>query len=114
MEYPTPPAYRHLFGPALLGLPPADGAIDKPAEIPYLQFPRRAILPQCIRAVLHDPTGNRDPACRALHGKEKEHMPFYVRRDFPPALFKALHGLVGRPQELGHLLLGLSQLMPDL
>jgi hypothetical protein len=102
-------ADSHLFLPALGSGALAPGAAEKPAEMPGLEFPRRAFL-----LVLAPFDGPAILALRlaavSLVGGQKIELPLDMERDGTPSLLVTLDGLERDPQQLGQRLLGFSQL----
>src|SRR4030042_6052848 len=47
----------HFVAPAILRFPSANGPVDKPAEMPYFEFPCRTNLASLRRTVLNLPAG---------------------------------------------------------
>jgi hypothetical protein len=104
-KYRTLPANFHLFAPAILNLPPADGPVDEPAEMSRVEFPRRAVLTGLRRATSNLPAGAHFFIGPLFKGPQKEHLPLDVHRDSSPPLFEALNAPERRSQELRDFLL---------
>ena len=102
------PANFNLLSPTSLSFPLAQGAADKPAELARAEFRGRAGLSHFERTSANLPAGAIifNPL---VHGREKQHLPFHVGRNFSPPLFKALHGPNRNSQELGNCFLGFVQ-----
>jgi hypothetical protein len=109
----TPPASFHFFAPAVLNLPPAVGAVDKPAKVSDLKFPGRTVFSPGGRASLDLPARAGPFATTRFHGRQEKNLPFDVSGDFAPSLLEALHGPDRDSQELSHLLLGFLQALPE-
>ena len=105
----TPPASFHFFAPAVLNLPPAVGAVDKPAKVFDLKFPGRTGFPPGCRASFDHPARLGPFAATRFHGRQEKNLPFDVSGDFAPSLLEALDGPDGCSQELGNFLLGFLQ-----
>jgi len=105
----TLPASFHFFVPAVLNLPPAVGAADKPAKVSDLKFPGRTVFPPGGRASFDLPARAGPFAATRFHGRQEKNLPFDVSGDFAPSLLEALHGPDGCSQELGNFLLGFLQ-----
>ena len=108
----TFPAYLHFFAPAFLSLPLTYRTVDKPAEVPHIEFPGGTGLSGWKRAGPNIPAGTGVFPPSSLEGLQKKHLTLDVHRDFPPTLFKTLNRLERSSQELRHLLLGLLQFLP--
>ena len=91
-EYLASSAHLHLPVPAFLHFPLTDGPIDKPAKMPTLKFPRRAISPDLHGTFSYHPTGRVPFIMGPLHGQEKQHLSFNLHRDFPPSLLITSYG----------------------
>ena len=113
MEDLTLTADFHLFLPTPLDLAVAYGPVDKPAKMPELEFPSRAVFPPFSLAILNGPAPPVFPFFWDMMGQQKQGLPFHVRWNSSPALLKALYGLQGNSQQLSHLALGFSQMMTD-
>ena len=107
-EDPALPTDSYFLSPTSLSLPLAQCPADKPAELAHAQFRRRAGLSRLGRTSSYLPAGAHilQPLFR---GREKQHLPFHVGRNFSPPLFKALHGPDRNSQELGRFSLGFLQ-----
>lgn len=92
------PAYFYFLLPVRLGLSMADCAVDKPAEMAELEFPRRAIFAGFQGAVPHLPAGLALCIIFLLQSQKKQKLALDVGRDFPPSLFKALNCFGGDTQ----------------
>jgi hypothetical protein len=88
--------------------------VDKPAEMPALKLPRRALLPCFYRAVFNIPAGLMRTFSGGFLCQEKQHLPFDMDRNLSPALLKALYSLEGCTEQLGHLTLRLSEYASDI
>jgi len=108
----TFPAYLHFFAPAFLSLPLTYPTVDKPAEVPHIEFPGGTGLAGWKRAGPNIPAGTGIFPFSSLKGSQKEHLTLDVHRNFPPTLFKTLNRLERCSQELRHLLLSLLQFLP--
>jgi hypothetical protein len=108
----TFPAYRHFFAPAFLNLPMTYRTVDKPAEVPHIEFPGGTGLAGWKRTAPNIPAEMGFFAPSSLEGLQKKHLTLDVHRNFPPTLFKTLNRLERCSQELRHLLLGLLQFLP--
>jgi hypothetical protein len=106
-------AYLHFLLPVCQRLSAANGSVDEPAELTHVEFPSRTMLSGIGRTPAHLPARLPLFSFPRLQGLQKEHLPFDVRGNLSPPLFKALDGLDRRPQELRHLLLGLSQVLAE-
>jgi hypothetical protein len=84
-EYLAFSAHFHLLVPAFLHLALADRPVDKPAKMPTLKFPRRA-----ISSDLH-PTGSVPFIMAPFHDQEEEYLSFNMHGDVPPPLLKTLY-----------------------
>jgi len=104
-------AHLHFLIPAFLHLPLANGPIDEPAEIPHLELPRWTGLAGLQGATPNLPAEPNISATPSLHRPQEKHLALDMYRNLPPSLFKALNGFERGPQELGQLLLGLSQFL---
>jgi len=75
-----------------------------------VEFPSRTTLAGIGGALAYLPTSLCSPfTVSRLQSLQEEYLPFNVRGNLSPSLFKALDGLNRRSQELGHLLLRLSK-----
>jgi len=95
-----------------LSLPLTYRTVDKPAEVPHIEFPGGTGLSGWKRAGPNIPAGTGVFPPSSLEGLQKKHLTLDVHRDFPPTLFKTLNRLERSSQELRHLLLGLLQFLP--
>ncbi len=93
MEYLALAARFHLFVPALLYFTLADSPVDKPAKMPTLKFPCRAISLDLHGTPSYHPTRLVPLVMGVLHGQKEEHLPLNMNGDVPPSLFEALDGL---------------------
>jgi hypothetical protein len=109
----TVAAHLHFRLPVPLHFSMADGPVDEPAQMADLELPGRATLSRLRRALKYGPTFRSLPGGFCV-GEQEEELPFDVDGDLSPALLKALDGLEGGSQDLGQLLLGFSQLGPDI
>ena len=91
-EHRAFPAYLHLLTPVLLHLALADGAVDEPAEVPCLKFPRGAVVSDLLRTSLDGPARSDLLILRRLQGHEKEDLAFRVHGNVAPSLLEALYG----------------------
>jgi hypothetical protein len=91
-EYLAFSAHLHLLVPAFLHLALTDRPVDKPAKMPTLKFPRRAISPDLHGTFSYHPTGSVPFIMAPSHDQEEEHLSFNMHRDFPPSLLKTLYG----------------------
>jgi hypothetical protein len=105
----TLPARFHFFSPAVLNLPSAVGATDKPAKVSDLKFPGRTVFSPGGRASLDLPARAGLFSATRFDGRQEKNLPFDVSGDFAPSLLEALHGPDGCSQELGNFLLGFLQ-----
>lgn len=112
-KYRTLPANFHLFAPAILNLPPADGPVDEPAEMSRVEFPRRAVLTGLRRATSNLPAGAHFFIGPLFKGPQKEHLPLDVHRDSSPPLFEALNAPERRSQELRHFFLSFLKFLAE-
>ena len=87
----TFPAYLHFFTPALLSNSPADGSINEPTEMTYLELPCRTGLPVLNSTGQNLPAGAKRSARLLLHGQQEENLPFDMHRNLPPTLLKCLN-----------------------
>jgi hypothetical protein len=78
--------------PAFLHLALADRPVDKPAKMPTLKFPRRAISPDLDGTFSYHPTGSVPFIMAPSHDEEEEHLSFNMHGDVPPSLLKTLDG----------------------
>ena len=108
----TLPTHLHFLAPAFLSLPLTYRTVDKPAEVPHIEFPGGTGLAGWKRAGPNIPAGTGVFPSSSLQGSQEENLPLDVHRDVPPALFKTLNGLERCSQKLGHLLLSLLQFQP--
>ncbi|UCG65635.1 MAG: hypothetical protein JSW12_00830 [Deltaproteobacteria bacterium] len=67
-------------------------SVDKPAEVPTLKFPCRAILPGFSRTLFNHPTGLVVPTGSAFHGQKKQHLTLDMPGNVPPSLLETLDG----------------------
>jgi hypothetical protein len=112
-EYRALSAYVHLLIPAFLHLAPADGPVNEPAQMSCVKFPRRALLSRFFGAAPYAPTGTGLFVLRRLQNHEKQYLTFRGYRNVAPSLLEALYGFGRGAQELGHLSLGFSQMVPN-
>jgi hypothetical protein len=113
LEYLALLAPLHLLVPAFLHLALADRPIDKPAKMPTLKFPCRAILPHPRGTLPYHPTR---PVIfiTGPHRQKKVHLSLDIHRDVPPSLLKTLYGFGRNTQKLCHLSLSFSDMGPNL
>jgi hypothetical protein len=90
-----------------------DRPINKPAQMPHLEFPSRAIAFDFRGALFYYPTGPLFNVLGFLHGEDKPHLSFDVNGNFSQTLFKTLYGLDRDAQQLGHFILCFTQLAPN-
>ncbi len=114
MKYLTLSAYPHFLLPGRLHLSLTDGAIDEPAKVADLEFPRRAVFLGVSLALQGDPASPVFLIPRQLVGEKKQGLALYMSGNSSPALLKALYGFDRGPQQLSHLGLSFSQLVTDL
>ena len=105
----TLPANSHFLPPVLFRFSPADGPVDKPAQVPQPKLPGWAGLPE-LGGALQDLPAGADVRPRFLFPRrQKKHLALDERRDLPPSLLEALHRADGSSQEMSHLLLAFFQ-----
>jgi hypothetical protein len=100
----------HLIIPTFVNAAVTDRTIDKPAQIAAFKFPGGTLFLLLRRAVFNSPAGFAAFAAAIFARQQKVHLPLNSRRYRPPALFIAVNGLQGGPQQLRHLFLGFVQL----
>jgi hypothetical protein len=113
-EYFTLSAHLYLLVPAFLHLALTDGPVDKPAKLPPLKFPCRAISSGLRRTPSYYPTVGFPFIMGPLHGKKKKHLSFNMHGDVPPSLLETLYGFERSTQYLCHLALSFSQMASNL
>jgi hypothetical protein len=91
-EYLAFSAHLHLLVPAFLHLALADRPVDKPAKMPTLKFPRRAIFSDLHGTFSYHPTGSVPFIMTPFHDQEEEYLSFNMHGDVPPSLLKTLYG----------------------
>jgi hypothetical protein len=96
-----------------LSLSVAYRAVDEPAEMACVEFPRRAGIPGLGRTAPNIPAATDLLADSSLQGLQEENLALHVRRHLPPTLLKALNCLKRCSQELPHLLLGLVKFFTE-
>jgi hypothetical protein len=74
--------------------------------VAQVKFPRRAGFSIIRRTFSNYPARAGFPGNSFLVGHQEKGLALNVRGDLAPSLFKALHGLKGSSEELGHLFLG--------
>jgi hypothetical protein len=92
LEYLALSAHLDLLVPAFLHLALTDGPIDKPAKLPALKFPCRAISSDLHGTLSYHPTGLVPFVMGPHDGQKKEHLSFDMHRDISPSLLKTLYG----------------------
>ena len=80
--------------------------------MPGIKLPRGAFLLPLFGAMSRRPTGLPLFGSLVHQGKNEEGLAFDMYRDFAPPLFETLDGFRGNAQNLRHLVLCFSQVMP--
>ena len=111
LEHGTLSAHGDLFFPILFHVVVADGAVDEPAEVARVEFPRRTRLPDFFGALTNVPANL--PARIVFLGKQKEKLAFHMDGDVAPSLLVAAYCFERSTEQLGELLLGFGQLFSD-
>ena len=110
----TRPAYLHLFLPIFVNSAVTNSSVNKPTKFSGFKFPCRALFFLLGRAFFYNPTRLAYFRFPSHIGNQEKHLSLHMGRYISPALFIAVYGLDGCPEQLGHLLLCLVELLPDL
>ena len=113
-EYLALSAHLHLLVPVFMHFALTDRPIDKPAKLPTLKFPCRAISPHPIGTLPYHPTRLVVFITGPHHRQKKVHLSLDIHRDVPPSLLKTLYGFGRNTQELRHLSLSFSDMGSNL
>jgi len=102
----------HLVLPILVNAAVANRTIDKPAQVPALEFPGGTLLFLSGRTAFYAPTRLAGSAVVIDPRHQKIHLALHSRRYGAPALFIAVNCLQGSSEQLSHLLLSFTHLRP--